>query len=408
MIVINDVGEAIKAAGTGNIRLISSDVRAVGKTDTGKASGTLSYGHLTVDGGLLYAGNTGTDEGIPSVTGRTEMINGAVLYTPAPRLVLPIQGGAVWYSGSSYDQDRDEITVIGNGDVIGSVVWNENMCISKGKYLRLGRYYDAELTIPEGTVMEIPEGSFLYIYSSNGRIGKLINNGTINIQNGGSVGNMYTAPKGGIIENNGVIQVSDTGVLQNRSNLTNNGSIHSTGNFSNVLLTGYQGNIVNTGTIDGFVIEMQDTVDINKANGNTVMKAGQTLTVGAGAASSGRSQTLQVPEGATLTVEEGAMIDAKTYVTKDTLTQYLDITDTLVLNGILLLPTDTPETVIRELGQHIEGNGRIQLGNGTGQSDYYIVHVSEGAAGNVGKGLYRAGDEVTIDAGSRDGYRFTG
>ena len=405
VIVINDAGGAMRAAGS--IRLISSDVRTVGNTSSSGASGTLSYGYLTVDGGLLYAGNTGTDEGIPYTPGITEMINGSVLYTAKYQYVLQIQGGTVWYSQSSYNQATDTITVGGVAEVIGNVIWNENMYVPKGKALQVGRNFDAKLTIPEGTIMEIPETSSLKIYSANGNQGTLTNDGTINIQDGGSLSTIYSAGSGGgIIENNGTIQVSDRGILQNQNVLDNTGTIHSTGNFSNVCLTGYPGSINNSGIIDGFVIEMRDDVNVNKANGNTVIKKGQTLTLGVVGSNKGR--ILQVPEGATLTVEEGAVVDAKTHVTQDTLSQYLKIDDTLVLNGTLLLPDNTPEAVIQELGQHIEGDGSIQVGDITGGFNYYIAQVAGSASGNTGKGLYQEGATVDIDAGDKAGYRFLG
>ena len=411
VIVINNAGEAINTSG--NIRLTSSDARAVGNTSKNYVSGTLAVGydkHIIMDGGTLYVENTGNDIEFPYVKDNAEMKNGAVLYTNQT-YILYLQGSGVCYSGCTYDQSTDEITVIGTGNAVGNVIWNENMCIPEGKTLRVGRYYDAVLTVPEGTVVDIPEKSTLDIYSYGGKQGALINNGTINIPDGASLYNMYdkTTQTGGTIENNGMIQVSDAGILQNRSNLTNSGSIQSTGNFSNVRLTDYYGSINNTGTIDGFVIEMLDDAYINKANGDTVIKNGQTLTLGAGADSTGtKDRTLRILEGATLTVEEGAVIDAKTKVKKDTLSQYLDIGDALVLNGVLLLPADTDPDIVQGLAEYIEGTGSIRLGDGADQSDYYIAQVTGSAAGSTGKGLYKKGTAVVIDAGSRDDYRFTG
>ena len=69
---------------SGNIRLTSSDVRAVGNTDSGYASGTLSVGYgkrIIMDGGTLYAENTGNDIEFPYVRDNAEMKNGAILYT---------------------------------------------------------------------------------------------------------------------------------------------------------------------------------------------------------------------------------------------------------------------------------------------------------------------------------------
>lgn len=434
VIAINNTGAAMSTVG-GNIRLISSDVRAVGNTSSQNASGTLlvAYGkHIIMDGGMLYAENTGGDLEIPLMSGCMETKNGAVFYTREKKYLLPIQGGAVWYPNSSYDKDKDLVTAGIEGEVIGNMVWQEGMPLPENMTLSIGRYYDdVTLTIPEGVNIVVPNGSKINVrpnakgslinngtidISGGGNInvannGSLTNGGTVNIQDGGSLYNSYNTTTGerGTIENNGTIQVFDSGVLQNYSNLTNNGAIRSTGSFYNILAAGSPGSIINSGTIDGFVIEMQDTAYINKANGNTVIKKGQTLILGANADSTrSKSRTLQVLDGATLTVEEGAVVDAKTHVTQDTLSQYLKIDDTLVLNGTLLLPDNTPEAVIQELGQHIEGDGSIQVGDVTGGSNYYIAQVAGSAAGNTGKGLYQERATVNIDAGDKAGYRFLG
>lgn len=416
----------------GNIRLISSDVRAVGNTNSQNASGTLLVGYgsrIIMDGGTLYAENTGDDLEIPLMPECMETKNGAAFYTREKKYLLPIQGGAVWYPNSSYDKDKDLVTAGIEGEVIGNMVWQEGMPLPENMTLSIGRYYDdVTLTIPEGVNIVVPNGSKINVrpnakgslinngtidISGGGNInvannGSLTNGGTVNIQDGGSLYNSYNTTTGerGTIENNGTIQVFDSGVLQNYSNLTNNGAIRSTGSFFNILAAGSPGSIINSGTIDGFVIEMQDTAYINQANGNTVIKKGQTLTLGVEGSKKG--QILQVPKGAALTVEEGAVVDAKTHVTKDTLSRYLDIADTLVLNGILLLPLDTPDEVIQELGQHIEGDGSIQVGDVTSGSNYYIAQVAGSTSGNTGKGLYQEGATVNIDAGDKAGYRFLG
>ncbi|MCI8550070.1 MAG: hypothetical protein HFI68_05680 [Lachnospiraceae bacterium] len=404
--VINSSGEAIQT--TKNIQFTNSHVCVVGNTDSGNVSGSLSYRHLTIDNSSLYAENTssGDDVELPLSPGNTEIKNGSALYTKKMKYLLYLQGDGIWYGNCSYDQSAGQVTSVGTGHVVGDVVWDSDM---EGKSLAVGRYYNASLTVPEGETAKITASASIDIYSANGNSGSLVNNGTVQIEDGGSLYSIYnkSTQTGGTIQNHGNIRVASKGLLQNQNRLENDGSIVSAGNFSHICLTGYNAVLQNTGSIDGFVIEMYDDTYINKANGTTVIETGQTLTLGDGA-SGAKDRILQVEEGAVLTVEEGAVVDARTNVTSATLSHYLDVSDTLVLDGILLLPENTPDKTVRQLGQLIKGNGSIRVGDGAGSSSYYIVDIEKSQADESGAGVYLEGDTVTISAGDWDNHVFEG
>lgn len=377
---VNEAGAAIHTYQT--IELISSDVRAVGNTNTDNASGTLNFQYFQMDGGTLYAENQGADHEIPLFPvseDRIKAVNNAVIYGVSADLRLPFQGDCVWYAGCSYEEASSEITV-GSGYVFGNVTWNDNMRFVPGKSLFIGNYStkDTTLTIPAGVTVEIPAGSKLNVrYSDDYQTkGSLLNQGTVELQKGGELYNYYDTKNkiSGLIQNYGELNISDGAVLQNQSRLENSGTINTEGDFSTILRSNYDAVIINTGTINGFVIEMHDTSYVNEANGRTVLKSGQTLTLGAGAASGSRSRTLRVSEGAELYIETGAVVDARTHVTTDTLRDYLDLKDSLVVDGLLLLPEKLPEKDQAELLEKISGKGKVRLGN----SERYIVRVDLG------------------------------
>lgn len=424
-------GPAIGAV-SGAVEFLDSDVRAVGNTSSEYASGTLSYGHLSMAGGTLYAENTGSDDGLPFVSGRTDLSQDTVIYFKKIRKVPRIQGDGIWYVNCVYDEAADTITV-GNGYVMGNVSWNENILFSAGRSLFTGRYDNSTLRIPEGMSVDIPPGSSI----SNGRSGNytgtfinqgvlnvldggtienyyfggvFINEGVLNIQQGGKLYNTYSESEqqGGTIQNKGNIQVSAGAVFQNQSRLENSGTIDTAGDFSIIRTTGYSGVLENTGTVNGFAVEMLDNSYTNIAYGDAALSSGQMLTVGQGVAGSGtKGRTLQIPEGAKLTIEAGAVVDAQANVTAATLSQYLQLEGELVVEGTLLLPENVSGEALQELAEHISGTGKVQVGTAA-ESVYYVAVVAEGGDGASGRGLYQRGTTVTVAAGAREGCRFRG
>lgn len=431
-VIINENGEAVSTI-AGKIELISSHVRVIGNTSTESASGTLNFNECIMDGGTLFAQNLGNDLEIPSNFSRPlTASNSAVIYGVQASSVLPLAGDCIWYTSCSYDEETDKITIAGGGYSFGDVIWNDNMCLVEGKTINIGLYSptkDSSLTIPEGTTVDMPAGSKLNVrYSTNyhtksrlvidGTLNikencqvsnylncSVINNGSLNIQNGGSFYNYYDkeAGAGGVFQNKGSVDISQTGILQNRNRLENSGTINSTGNFSTILMTGYNSVIENTGEINGFIIERHDDKYVNTANGKTVITAGQTLTLGEGADDSGTmNRILKVPEGAELTIEEGAAIDAKANAAADTVLNYIDLSGILTLHGSLVLPDDTPDEILSQITDKIIGNGEVNAG-----SIKYIIVINMGDATTTQ--LIEPEGTVSLPKDpARDGYLFSG
>ena len=410
VIVVNDKGTAIHSPG--NMEFVSSDVRVTGNTNADYATGALNFQYFRMDGGTLYGKNLGSDLEIPLFpvsANRVKAENNAAIYTAGASKVLPFQGDCIWYIGCTYEEASDGITV-GDGYVYGNVTWNDNILFTPGKAIHIGLYSnkDTTLTVPAGMTAEIPAGCGVNVRSSKYQTeSAFVNQGILNVQDNASIYNTYDtkAGTGGLMQNLGELNVAEGGIVQNQSRLENSGTISTAGNFSTILLTGYDGTIANTGTINGFIIEMHDDSYVNVANGRTVLKAGQTLTLGQGVASGGsRSRALKVAKGGELIIEPGAVVDAKTNITLDTLQNYIDLQGSLVVDGLLMLPENVPEEVLSELLEKVSGSGEIILGDG---NPSYIITVDMGEV--VEKQLIEKDGQVNLpDNPAREGYIFRG
>ena len=402
VVIMNEGGAAI-APPSGRIELLSSDVRAIGNTSSSGASGTLSFAKFEMDGGTLYADNKGSDNEIPLVFDhRVTMKNGAVLYGARSNYVLPLEGDCVWYIGCGYNENTDTVTVPGSGYVFGEVVWNENLYLKEGKALAIGTYSQekSSLIIPRVMTVDMPAGSKIrVVYSENGAESEFVIEGTLHV---GTKCEVICDNKSTIV-NKGTLDVYKEGVFQNQNRLENSGTINIEGNFSSILLTGYDAAIVNTGVINGFIIEMYDDRYVNVASGKTVL-SGTTLTLGKSVSADGKKdRILKVPDGAGLTVEKGGIIDAKTNVTMDTVSDYIDLSDTIVVNGELWLPEDTPEEVLAQIADKVIGNGSIVTGN----AKKCIVSIDIGGQSKT-QFVEQGGTVNLAEKPVRDGYNFAG
>ena len=428
VIAITEEGRAIDA-NAGNIELVSSDVRAIGNTSTGLVSGALNYfSGCTMDGGTLFADNKGTDLAIPSVpTAPLKASNSAVLYDGKEN-GLPLEGDFVWYLLCTYDESADQILTVGRCFVFGDVTWNDNMRIGSGKSFNIG-YVDkpSTLTIPEGVTVDMSDESWFNVGNSSsqpesrlinyGTINvesktsintypdaTVVNHGTINVLDGGTVYNYYipVSQKGGVFQNNAQMTIAQGGLFQNQGHLENDGTIEAPGSFYTVRLTNYDGSIAGGGDINGFIIEMHNGFYVYAASGQTILRKGQKLTLGAKDSNSSEMK-LKVLDGAELIIEEGAIVDARTYVTKDTVADFIDLSDTMVVNGELWLPENTPEEVLDKIADNITGNGTIRHGSAA----KHIVTISIGE--ELKTQLIEQGGTVTLPKNPvRDGYNFGG
>lgn len=430
VIAINGNGPAINALG-GSIELVSSNVRAVGNTNNSLASGTLLSREYTINGGTLFADNKGSDLAIPSVpTQPLKASNSAVLYD-SKTSGLPFEGDLAWYGSCAYDEASDTVTSVGNGFIFGNVTWNNNMRFgtTENASITIGFYEKpATLTIPKGVTVDIPEGKYFFnVGNSTDRpASKLINNGTITVNNGaaanfafpnstvvnngtinvlenGSIYNFYmpSVQQGGIFQNNAKVTIQQKGVFQNQGRLENSGTIEAIGTFYEIKLPNYDGSIAGNGVINGFRVEMHSDALVYAASGQTTLK-GQKLTLKP-AAGKDRAIKLKVMEGAELIIEERAIIDARTNLTKDTLADFIDLSDTIIVNGQLWLPEDVPEETMTQIAKNIAGTGTVKFGDET----RYIVTVDKGDS--TESQILKDGEKVVLpQTPAREGYQFEG
>ena len=427
VIAINGNGPAINAL-AGSIELVSSDVRAVGNTSNSLVYGTLLSSGYTINGGTLFADNKGSDLAIPSVPSKPlRASNSAVLYDGKAQ-GLPVEGDLAWYVSCVYDETADEITDVGRGFILGNVTWNDNMRFGTKKSITIG-YVDKPsiLTIPKGVTVEMTDKSWFNVGNqdpqpksrliNNGTINindgtfinnypdsAIVNNGAINILNGGKIFNFYipASSKGGVFQNNGKMTISQGGTYQNQGKLINDGTIDAFGTFSEIKLSDYDGTIDGKGVINGFLVEMHSDATVYAASGQTTLKTKQMLTLKP-AAGSNKAMKLKVLEGARLVVEEGAVIDARTNLTKDTVASVIDLEDMLIINGELWLPDDIPEETLTQFIDKIAGSGTVN----TGSVPKYIVNVIAGEESKT-QLIERDGTVILPEDPVRKGYNFGG
>ncbi|HCT91935.1 MAG TPA: hypothetical protein DF613_11245, partial [Lachnospiraceae bacterium] len=119
--------------------------------------------------------------------------------------------------------------------------------------------------------------------------------------------------------------------------------------------------------------------------------------------SNNRDRALKVLDGAELTVENGAIIDARTNVTMDTVFTYIDLNDTIVVNGELWLPENTPEDILTKMADKVTGDGSIVMGT----TAKYIVTVDMGGESKA-QFVDQGGTVNLAEEPVRDGYDFAG
>lgn len=412
VIAVSSKGTAFGAKG--NVRFESSQVRAIGYGDTG---GVITYGNayqFTVNGGSLYVKNNnpaGYD--IVPDPNSVKWENSAVIYCGGPYNYLIQAGDNIQYADCVYDEVSDQVTSVGNGNAYGNVVWNEYIRFPQGvnQWLYIGTV-GSTLTIPEGTTAVIPAGATLRnSYGGTGQAGVLTNYGALNVSEGGTLYNFDGAnsSRGVVTRNFGEINLAPGSTFFNTSLLENKGTINADGTLCCVQVNyngdPYNGIIQNDGTINGLVNMRENGQVRYLAEGNAVLRSGETLNLGTGTANNGQWNTvLEIPAGGKLTIEKGAVVDAKTEVTNENLLTYLKVGDTLVVNGRLLLPEDLSEEERDRLAGNIEGTGTVQIGN---TANYVIIF--DPGNGTAEKRLLPEGSTLTLPPDPvKEGYLFDG
>jgi uncharacterized repeat protein (TIGR02543 family) len=349
-------GCAVRAS-LGNVTFTDSNIVAIGNIDILAAIeyDKFNGSQFSISGGTLYVHNQNTNSGnsdLPAYQDSCTAKNGAVIYYGGSNNYLILNGDNVQWNKCQYNSDTGEITSTGSAYIF-NITWDETLnlfpfpdSVMQTRYVKLEnntlKRYPSTITIPEGTTVTIPAGVQLQNY------GKIINHGTLNIE-----------------------EKSLLNVHLNDSDI---------------------GEIENNGTVNGFVVEYTPDAREYVVNGDTVLNFDLTL-----GEHSNPKILLSSESGSTLTISEGITLDARTNVTKDTLDKLFQVNslEQLEVIGTLLLPEDTnPETL-----PEITGAGSIQIG----QDSHYAVQVDE-----KGVGLYQPGETVTITAEERPGYTFQG
>lgn len=324
VIAVNSAGTAFSA--NGKVLFESSQVRAIGSAGPGGVITWSNGRSFTVNGGSLYVKDNQTPsyDIYPAPDNSVKWENSAVIYCGGPYNYLIQKGDNIQYADCVYDEASDQVISVGNGEVYGNVVWNEyiRFPLETNKRLCIGRQGGGStLTIPEGMTAVIPDGATLYnMYNGFGGegIGVLTNYGTLNISDGGTLYN-YDGPnssRGVLTRNFGEINLAPGATFFNTSLLENKGTINADGTLCSIQVnfngSPYNGVIQNEGTINGLV-NLREAGQVRyQAEGNAVLRNGQTLELGAGTAYDGKWGTvLEIPAGGKLTIEEGAVVDAK-------------------------------------------------------------------------------------------------
>lgn len=412
---VNTATYGVAFSAHGNVRFESSQVRAIGNMPY---SGVIACGNanqFTVNGGFLYVKNiddaTGYD--IKPDPASVKLENSAVVCCGGSRNDLIQAGDNIQYADCVYDEAADQVTSVGNGNVYGNVVWNEYVRFPLGTDQRL--YIGtggSTLTIPEGTTAEIPDGATLCnSYGGTGQAGVLTNYGTLNVSAGGTLYNSDRAnsSSGVVTRNFGEINLAQGSTFLNTSLLENKGTINADGTLCCIQVDYnddlYNGIIQNDGTINGLVNMRENDQVRYLAEGNAVLRSRETLNLGTGTANGGQWNTvLEIPAGGKLTIEKGAVVDAKKDVTNENLLTYLKVGDTLVVNGLLLLPEDISAEERDRLAGNIEGTGTVQIGNAAN----YVIIFDPGN-GTAEKRLLPEGSTLTLPPNPvKEGYLFDG
>ncbi len=216
----NGTGEENHSAGifvrTGSITVSGGTVTATGGESTGSGinysaglyagvSVTVSGGTATATGGLASTGSTADAGGsygiIVESTGTTAdvTINGNSVVRANMTGEEGVDGEPI--SGGSIDKQNGIIFENGEGTMYGDVTLQEDLTVGA----------DESLTIPQGAMLNIPEGTTLTNYGTMTNNGTINNQGTLTIEPGGNLA-------GDVTGNQAIYKV--TNVTLNRSNLS--------------------------------------------------------------------------------------------------------------------------------------------------------------------------------------------
>ena len=186
-------------SGTGNASLNIKNVAVTSSTNGNYAAGVYvmsSVGainspqlSLAVDGGSLTTSGTGSSDGIQFYVGSSQATGATTRLTVSENAIVDARNGGIKASDSSTSDLSDQIKVSSGDGTNGGIVFDGTEGTVYGDVT-----LDESLTINQGETLTIPEGSSL---NANG---KLTNDGTINVQDGGKLEGTPTSGSGTVVK----------------------------------------------------------------------------------------------------------------------------------------------------------------------------------------------------------------
>ena len=181
----SDHGIYVKS-GTGNASLNIKDVAVTSSTNGSCAAGVYVMSSanatgspnisLSVNGGNLTASGTGSSDGILFYVGSSQATGATTRLTVSENAIVDARNGGIKASDSSTSDLSDQIVVSSGDGTNGGIVFDGSAGTVYGDVT-----LDESLTINQGETLTVPSGAEL---NCNG---KLTNNGTINVEDGGTV-----------------------------------------------------------------------------------------------------------------------------------------------------------------------------------------------------------------------------
>ena len=181
----SDHGIYVKS-GTGNASLNIKNVAVTSSTNGNYAAGVYVMSSmyatnspnlsLSVDGGSLTTSGTGNSDGILFHVGQSQATGATTSLTVSENAIVDARNGGIEASDSSMSDLSDQIKVSSGDGTNGGIVFDGTEGTVYGKV-----ELQKDLEIKSGETLTIPQGASL---NANG---KLTNDGTINVESGGSV-----------------------------------------------------------------------------------------------------------------------------------------------------------------------------------------------------------------------------
>ena len=395
----SDHGIYVKS-GTGNASINIKNVAVTSSTNGNSAAGVYVMSSstatnspnisLSVDGGSLTASGTGSSDGIWFYVGSSQATGATTSLTVSDNAIVRANGGI---KASRVDEPTPSGTGIvfdgTEGTVYGDVTLDESLTINQGE----------TLTIPEGSSLDAS--------------GKLTNEGTINVESGGSVsGNLSggkplttpsisqqpqstTVTEGSTAEFS--ITASDAQTYQWQRKATYTESEWE--NISDATTTSYT-TAATTTNMNGY----QYRCVVTGSGGVSVISQTATLTVNQGVSPTSYSISANVaPAGAGTVTVNGSGTSA-------TVTANSDVTLTATANDGYRFTgwMENDRQVSTDATYTFKATGDRTLTAKFEKVYTITVNVSGGGMATADKTTAAAGEAVTLTATPDSGYRFTG